>query len=292
MAAVLARVCPAPPPPGPRASRVRRSPCAGSSRPPFRSPGGAGEAESGSSPGLSSPASWQPWRGVFSSSLVPALTRSMWCCRALPGRVRAAPRRGTDIRGEWDRSSRSARGPLAPPPRPPVVRRGAGARNPARPRSSALVRGLAASVGGGGVLRPSRTASARGPGVLPRVGPSPAPAAGGPSGPTHPRAPPRWCRCASSGPLAVPLERSRPSLRCLRPGGGAVPRSQPTLPVTAHARGRAPLEPRETKKRSAAERERKDVEKKRKKRGGSSGVRPLEHARLAGGCRAWSREGG
>lgn len=45
-------------------------------------------------------------------------------CSPGPGLSRVG--RGTDIHGEWDRSSRSARGSLAPPPLPPAVAGGCG----------------------------------------------------------------------------------------------------------------------------------------------------------------------
>lgn len=73
-----------------------------------------------------------------------------------PGLSRAG--RGTGIPGEWDRSSRSACGPLSSPYTPVVVRGRGGVRNPARPRSPAFCLLVA---GGARGLLTRRTFSAR-----------------------------------------------------------------------------------------------------------------------------------
>lgn len=100
--------------------------------PPWGFRGGVGEAEAGSVGLLSSPAS--SLLGTFSGFLFCQIDVVLSCS---PGPGLSRVRRGTDVHGEWDRSSRSARGPLAPSPLPAVaVRWGVwgGVQAPARPR--------------------------------------------------------------------------------------------------------------------------------------------------------------
>nr|XP_023398305.1 uncharacterized protein LOC111749210 [Loxodonta africana] len=163
-----------------------------------------------------------PGGGVF-SSLVPGLTRSMWCCRALPGR--SEPRKTRDGHS-WRMGplfSLSAR-PLAPPPRPPVCAEGRGTESGPTslicPRSRP--RGQRRRWRG---PETEQTASARGPGVLPRVGPSPAPRAGG-SLVRRTRAPHPVVPVRLEWPFGGALERSsRPSV--LSRVAVPFPRSQP-----------------------------------------------------------------
>lgn len=117
-----------------------------------------------------------------------------------PGLSRAG--RGTDIPGEWGRSSRSARGPLSSPSPPgwAVCGKEKGVRNPARPRSSASLP-LGATGGARGLddaadtLRPPFLAVSRG---------RPLPAAGRGVPPTRRAIPPGRASAFRFGPLVAP----------------------------------------------------------------------------------------
>lgn len=153
-----------------------------------------------------------------------------------PGRSRA--RRGTDIPGEWGRSSRSVRGPLAPPPRPRAVcgGRGCGTRpdfallplDP-RPRGFGGERGL-----------PTRRTLRLASGLVSRGRP-PVPAQRGRGWPAPPRRASEraafglpWCPWSAPGRLSGARGRA----------GAVVPRSQrpPHAPSSGRRRGRAPEE--------------------------------------------------
>lgn len=116
-----------------------------------------------------------------------------------PGLSRAG--RGTDIPGEWDRSSRSARGPLSSPSPPGWRCAGRkGVRNPARPRSFASL--PLGATAGRVVFLTQRTLSARLFLAVSRGRPLPAAGRGVP--PTRRALPPGRASAFRFGPLVAP----------------------------------------------------------------------------------------
>lgn len=167
--------------------------------------------------------------GVFFPRLLLLLIDVVTLCSPGPGLSRAG--RGTDIPCEWDRSSRSARGPLSSAPSRCVEGEGCGPRPgrallpPAR-RAAGVARGLLTR----------RTLSAR-PLAVCRGRPS-FPAVGW--GPSRRRAAclPLGARARFARPSVVLLERSGLFLRCPRPSwrwSSPVPREPPRAAAAAVA---------------------------------------------------------
>lgn len=143
-----------------------------------------------------------------------------------PGPGLSCARRGTDVHGERGRSSRSAHGPLASPPRLSAVcgRQGCGIRPDLAPPPSVSRRrwgrGLCDAVG---------CSSSSPPGCVSLGRPSP-----WWGGPCRHRAAcllGAWASALRSS--VVPLERSGSPLSCLRPSGAVVSRLQRLPRVTA-----------------------------------------------------------